>query len=145
MHALRSFTDNADVVWRFLQSVNCIFYQLQWLESNLRTASNTTLAIVVLVVCLLGYITFACSGSSEGDGYFCGSGGVPSLLVAALVCSMIYFLYKRLTSGGQQNSASQPADEEEREKFIHATVPPFDQITRDGDLMPKRYSGQSIV
>ena len=109
-----------------MQSVNCIFFQLRWLESNLRSSPNSTLIIGLIVIGLLGYLTFACAGGDANGNSFCGQNGVSSLIIAALVCAFLYFIYKRFTPPRTQ--PDQPHEDGETEKFIEATVPPFDQI-----------------
>ena len=77
-------------------------------------------------------MTFVCgSGSDNGISMFCGERGASSLIFAVLVMSFCYFLYKRLRDQTIQTSPrnNDHNNDEEREKFIHATVPPFDQLS----------------
>lgn len=142
MDAMRHFTENANVVVRFMQSINCLFLQLRWLESNLRTGSNETVILVIILVCFIGYFSLACSGESTTNGFGCGENGVSSLMLMAVIVSILYFLYKRFSS--HQNAARVDSDETEREKFIHATVPPFDQISYPGGTTPNMAAGYLV-
>lgn len=129
MNSLRAFTENANVVVRFLQSINCLFLQIRWLESNLRGASNEKLAVVLILVCLIGYFTFSCSGGTESVGYFCGENGISSLIVVVLIMTIAYFLYKRFNERVDSSPPDDAAFDEEREKFLRGPVAPFDQIS----------------
>jgi hypothetical protein len=129
MNSLRAFTENANVVVRFLQSINCLFLQIRWLENNLRGASNEKLAVVLILVCLIGYYTFGCSGGAENIAYACSEDGVSTLIVLALVLIIAYFLYKRYQDRADNSPPADAGFDEEREKFIREPVAPFDQIS----------------
>ena len=107
MNGMRAFTDNANVVVRFMQTINCLFFQLRWLENNIRSSSNPQLIIVLILICLIGYLTFGCSQSDSQDSidYFCGERGVSSLIVFALIvgienASEIYALIMSIAAFG---------------------------------------------
>ena len=127
METLRSLTDNINVVVRFFQSVNCLFWQLQWLERNILQGSNERICITLLIVILIGYMTFSCS-SNDGTtvGYLCGENGVSMLVLITVIGVIVYYLYKRYLLS--QDTSSTDNDHEEREKFVPASVPPFEQI-----------------
>ena len=131
MNGMRAFTDNANVVVRFMQTINCLFFQLRWLENNIRSSSNPQLIIVLILICLIGYLTFGCSQSDSQDSinYFCGERGVSSLIVFALIVGIGYFFYKRYRDG-VNNGASSTSNNfnEEREKMIYSSVPSFDPV-----------------
>ena len=136
MEHLRALTENINVVVRFFQSVNCLFWQLHWLEQNILRGSNERLVIGLLILILVGYMTFGCastdstnnSNSSSGTDYFCGNGGVSWLILLAAIGVIVYYLYKRSVMRDTVVSDDPNYRPEEREKFISATVPPFDQI-----------------
>ncbi len=144
MDGLRHFTNNANVVVNFLQSLNCLFYQLRWLEGQIRHAPNEQIAIVLVLVGLLGYNTFICNGqTNEENGYFCGENGVSGLIVCAVLSIIAYFFYKRFQD--QQNPSVAVAtrdDSDEQEKFLGASVPPFEQIEMG---QPARVAGTRNV
>lgn len=139
MDNLRGFTENADVIVRFFQSINCLFLQLRWLEQNFRHASNEQIGMVLLLVCLIGYYTLSCSGENiDTVGYFCGKQGVATLIVLAVIGIILYFLWKRY-----ENSRISGTDDrrssEEQDGLVRATVVPFEQIEL-GSLKHQRNS-----
>ena len=124
MHGLRDFTNNANVVVNFFQSINCLFLQLRWLESNLRNGSNEQIALVLLLVSLLGYYTLVCkSQTNEENGYFCGERGVSALIVCAVLSIVAYFLYKRFRNGPTVTN-----DPFEQEPFIDGSQSPYNRV-----------------
>lgn len=57
MHALNSLTANINVFVRFFQSINHLFCQIRWLDSNIRNSSGSLLAAVgaIVFICYLVY------------------------------------------------------------------------------------------
>lgn len=129
MDGLRHFTSNANVVVNFFQSINCLFYQLRWLEGHIRHAPNEQIAIVLVLVGLLGYYTFICNGeTNEENGYFCGENGVSGLIACAVLSIIAYFFYKRYQDQNQSAAVALRDDSDEQEKFLGPSVPSFEQI-----------------
>lgn len=149
MDGLRHFTSNANVVVNFLQSINCLLYQLRWLEGQIRHAPNEQIAIVLVLVGLLGYYTFVCNGeTNEENGYFCGENGVSGLIACAVLSVIAFFFYKRFHDRNPTVTIAERVESDEQEKFLGASVPPFEQIElgqpirmppRNGVVRPAAY------
>lgn len=149
MDSLRSFTENANVIVRFFQSINCLFLQVRWLERNLRHGSNEQIGMVLLLVCLVGYYTLSCSGSDvDTTGYFCGERGVSTLIVIAVIGIIVYFLWKRFQQPPPASNSDSNGNDEQ-DMLINATVAPFEQIEMGVPRgipkgVPKNYRGTLV-
>ena len=140
MNNLRAFTDNANVIVQFFQSINCLFLQIRWLERNIRHGTNEQIGMVLLLVCLVGYYTLSCSGNDvDTIGYFCGERGVTTLIVLAVVGIIVYFLWKRYQQSSSSDDDTRNGDEQDQ--LIPATVVPFDQVEMG---IPKHYRGSLV-
>lgn len=55
METLQRLTNSINVFVRFFESINCLFWQLSWLQQNIRGSNLITLGIVAVIVlfCIL--------------------------------------------------------------------------------------------
>ena len=58
MENLRHLTDQINVFVQFFQSVNCLFFQLKWLEENIVRSSNGLLLTVIGIVLFCIFVYF---------------------------------------------------------------------------------------
>lgn len=61
---MRQLTNNIQVFVRFFQSINCLFWNVRWLQANLTKTNNQQMAIVGIIVLLCLFMTFG--GNSRG-------------------------------------------------------------------------------
>lgn len=118
MEALRAVTDNINVFVRFLESVNCLFLQLQWLERNVLTQGQGPRMILVFVI--LGfcvYYTFVCAG---GNNDTCQKNVIQVGVAAIILLVVIYLIYKKWQLS--QSQRGETSDDEEQNKLIGVPI-----------------------
>jgi hypothetical protein len=150
MNALRNLTGNINTIVQFFRSINCLFWNLEWLERNIVNGSSERIIMVLIIVGLVGYMTFACS-SDNASNEFCGGNGVSSLIFCAAIGVIVYFFYKRYrqrSAGNSGGSASNESKSSEREQFIpvHANavpvVAPYEQLEMGNMVQPSAPNGK---
>lgn len=109
MENLRRLTDTINTFVRFFQSINCLFWNLQWLEENLMKASNPRMLIVGGIILFCVFYTFM--GDSIGD-------TTDPMVLLIVVCVLAWVLYRRYQARIVEGSAFASHHEEEQGVLI---------------------------
>ena len=105
MEALGGLTRNISTFVRFFESINNLFCQIRWLESNFRNSSSGLLLVVggILIFCVYLY-----AGPTGAISTFFGIPGLdewlvkygPIVIIVVIIAAM---LFRRFTMGPQNN------------------------------------------
>lgn len=93
MDSIRQLTETINVFVQFFQSINCLFWQLRWLESNVTEEQGGRAGLVLVILAFAVYYTFGCNSSSDVDG--CKDWVVQIGIISILALVAAYLLYKR--------------------------------------------------
>ncbi len=143
MEAIQNLTNTINTFVRFFESINCMFWQLNWLEQNVARAQGVEgLAKMGIVFAFIGFAMFYTFGC-EDDG--CRDTVVNFGIVFLMVLVAIYLVWRRWQISQQQSNSNnrQPTQEDDREKLIPravpvATVPAYIVDDNDVELAQKR-------
>ena len=94
MEAIQNLTRTLNVFVRFFESINCLFWQINWLERNVSNASGEKAVIFVLIFCLGLFITFG------GDQF---EALTPYLVVMGLFALVAWLAFKRYRTQQSQH------------------------------------------
>eukprot|EP01038_Epipyxis_sp_PR26KG_P006715 gene6715-9208_t len=99
MDAIRELTNTINIFVQFFQSINCLFWQIRWLEDNIRGSSSPLLLIVFVIIVLCLILTFdkenSIMKSILGQNI---QGFDTSYIVYIFIIGLIgWFLYKRFS------------------------------------------------
>lgn len=127
MDQLRLLTENINVFVRFFESINCLYYQLNWLQQNILYGSSEILFLMFTIILTVIYIMFNCLKSINNTYELtCSDTSIQIIIFSVIISIFLYFLYKRyllrrnITIDNNNNINNQ---QDEREKFIHITAP----------------------
>lgn len=101
MDSLQQITNGINSVVRFLQSINCIFLQVHWLEQNILRGSNSRIVISMALILCVSYVSLFCSSTVEG--FICKSVDPGTIVVFAVFAVIGYFLFKRYSVFNQNS------------------------------------------
>jgi hypothetical protein len=120
MDSLRHLTENINVFVRFFESINCLIFQVNWLESNLRNIQGPKVAIVLLILGFCGYYTFGCNSSTDGE--LCKDNVVGMGIISIMLVLILYFMWqcyqRRRMRMEEENSVPHAEVVEEEESFL---------------------------
>ena len=134
MESIRELTNTINVFVRFFESINCLFWQIDWLRRNVQSTGSEQMAIVLILLVLCIYLTFF--SNSNFVNYLIPMLGknVNSILVGVIIIGLVIWLvYLRLfrsstiqLSENKDRMASTPflSDNDSRN-----TVAPFGQYS----------------
>jgi hypothetical protein len=94
MDAIRSLTENINVFVRFFQSINCLFFQIRWLEENVGRSRNGVMLLVIGIVALCVMLSFGVDLPGLGE-------GTSSLLPFLAIFAVIGFVFHRRMNRGR--------------------------------------------
>lgn len=90
MEAIQSLTRTINVLVEFFQSINCLFFQLRWLEGNCRRESGAVFFVVLFLIAFCVVYLWKCGNATSCDS------DTMNILVYALILSILgYFVYMR--------------------------------------------------
>jgi hypothetical protein len=112
MEAIESITRTINVFVNFLQSVNCLFLQIGWLENNCRGESSTKFFIVIFILSFCVVYAFMCDMMDKCSDP--NSSYIMDILIYTILISVLgYFLFKRYRDQQIQNSNNNNQNDEE--------------------------------
>eukprot|EP01031_Cornospumella_fuschlensis_P037311 gene37311-45298_t len=120
MDAIRNITNVINTFVNLFQSINCLFWQLRWLESNLNNENGPTLLLVLAILGFAGLYTY-CS-SSDFHGGICSDASTTAGVVIVLFLVGIWLMRKRLFGSRSLPTAEAVSFEPEREKMLGVPV-----------------------
>lgn len=126
MDAIRNVTNTINTFVNLFQSINCLFWQLRWLEGNLNNESGPTLLLVLAILGFAGFYTY-CS-STELDGGICSDFIITVGVVLVLVLVGVWLMRKRLFVSRSIPTAEAVSFESEREKMLGSSSNPLRDI-----------------
>lgn len=103
MDSLRELTANINVFVRFFESVNCLFWQLSWLERHISHEHSGRLLLVAVILGFCVYYTFVCHSGGAGDQ--CRDTVLQVGIIGVLVAVLGGALFKRYQIQRQQQQA----------------------------------------
>lgn len=138
MDTLRQLTSQINVFVRFFQSINCLFYQIRWLESNVIRGSLGHLLYVAILLALVGYITYCNSAETNDTTTKYCSAVASQVAVLVLAFGLLGFLLLRRFQHQLLNSAATAhADVEEGIPMVPAAhVQQFSPPTKGPSAPP---------
>lgn len=140
MQAITQLTRTVNVFVRFFESINCLFWQLRWLEQNMMGQSNERMAFFGIIILICLYVTFfSDTGPDLG----------PFLIIGIIFLLAVWLILKRFrgnagdsgntsgegecapslpwdTGNGYDRRGGQSRDEyryEDREALVHPSAP----------------------
>mmetsp|Transcript_27751 Transcript_27751/g.38235 ORF Transcript_27751/g.38235 Transcript_27751/m.38235 type:complete len:155 (-) Transcript_27751:113-577(-) len=118
MDSIRELTNTINVFVRFFESINCLFWQIDWLRRNVSSSGMNHMTVVLIILAVCVYLTFFASNQSGVSTTFLTGINVNSFVVGFLIIGLIIWL---VLARFQNNADSQQPDEKDRE----ASVPFF--------------------
>lgn len=127
MNNLRELTSTINTFVRFFESINCLFWQIQWLEQNVTRAQGIEglgrILLVVIFVSFCIFYTFACADNEN-----CQDKTIQIGIITLLILTLLYLLWQRY----RLNRIDRPirdhdveAPAQDREKLISHATPVF--------------------
>ena len=138
MDNIRRLTDTINTFVRFFQSVNCLFWNVQWLEENLTKASNPRMLIVGIISLFCVFYTFMADSVK----------GTDPMVYVIVGCVIIWVLYRRyqtriiegrpVAAASQNSGGSSVGTEEEEGALIQHGIVIEDYDMEHGTQIPSR-------
>ena len=93
MESLNHFTNTLNNFVRFFESINCLFWQLRWLEENITRSNRKSLLLVggIITFCIV-FVYFDGSNGDLGEIWNELLNGLPIAIVFGVIA---YYLLKR--------------------------------------------------
>jgi len=125
MDSIRELTNTINVFVRFFESINCLFWQVDWLRRNVATSGMNHITVVLIILSICVYLTFF--NSSITSTLITGK-NLNSFLVGFLIIGLIVWL---AIARFQNNADSQTNDREASAPFLpiqdYRVIAPVDQ------------------
>jgi hypothetical protein len=127
MESLRRLTDTINTFVRFFESINCLFWQIQWLEQNINRAQGidglARIFLVIIFVLFSVYYTFVC-----GQNRKCQDGAMYIGIILLLGSVVMYLLWKRCRMQNRntiiiRNDGEYSQISTDEEKFLPRATP----------------------
>jgi hypothetical protein len=98
MDELRAITNHINTFVRFFESINCLFWQIRWLEDNISKAQFGRIAIVLLIFGFCALLTFL--STDKGKIFIGGATGNTALFISIcviviLIIILVWLIYQR--------------------------------------------------
>ena len=124
MDTLNHLTNTINQFVRFFESINCLFWQINWLEQNIGQSNRGTFLIVggIIAFCVLYLFADGSSDAWFGD---IGDEIIASMPLILVVLVVAYFIYKRYHAsqrGRRENLNYDSVDQAEDGQIIHEGV-----------------------
>ncbi|RYH06595.1 hypothetical protein EON65_42690 [archaeon] len=126
MDAIRNLTNTINTFVNLFQSINCLFWQLRWLEGNINSENGPTLLLVLAIVSFAGFYTYCSSSGLEGG--ICSDVNTTIGVVVVLILVGIWLMRKRLFINRAIPTAEAVSFESEREKMLSSASAPLRDI-----------------
>jgi hypothetical protein len=68
MDQLRTITNTINTFVHFFQSINCLFWQVRWLEENVMRSSGSRIMLIGGIILFCAYISFVSNDSNPLNG-----------------------------------------------------------------------------
>ena len=119
MEAINQLSASLGVFVRFFEQVNCLFFQIRWLQENIMRSDNFTMGVVAVIVIVCLYVTYAAP-------YGLSSPVLNALPIVVIVGVIAILCYWRYRSGRSDNKQPQyqtlaTANNEAQRNFVEPT------------------------
>ena len=131
MDAIRELTHTINTFVRFFESINCLFWQIDWLRRNVQGTGSEQMTIVLVVIVVCIYLTFF---SYQVPLFSFFGDNSNSVIVGALIFGLVLWLIYSRYHRGAMNSVDSRCTNGDDKNLIPAdyglrTVPPAYQYT----------------
>ncbi len=91
MDSLNTLTNTINTFVRFFESINCLFWQIQWLEENITRSGHGTIIIVAIIIAFC--VLFMYFGQNDWSNAVFGTDSPILLIIVVGVIAL--FLWRR--------------------------------------------------
>jgi hypothetical protein len=95
MEALREITSTINIFVRFFESINCLFWQINWLRQNFQSSPNDQMIIVVIIILVCVYITFFSNTNGSSVVMSMINKFLPQIFVGSIIFGLLIWLIAR--------------------------------------------------